>query len=197
MTKARIFIDFWNFQLSVINIAGNQYRVDWTKFSPWLIQKARLLIDPGMSYEGTRVYLSYSSGRPEDMKLRDWANNFLDRVPGVDVLMVERKPKNPPVCPTCHRTIDLCPFCNSSTAGTIEKGVDTAIVTDLLSLAWDAAWDVAILVTSDRDFIPTVEMLARRGYKVINGHFPPIGMELAKVCWASLDLRQALTSISR
>lgn len=197
MTKARIFIDFWNFQLSIINVAGNQYRVDWTRLSPWLIQETRLLTDPGLTFEGTRVYLSYHSRRPEDLRLRDWANNFLDRVPGVDVRMVERKPKNPPVCPSCHRAINPCPYCNSSTAGTIEKGVDTSIVTDLLSLAWDSAWDVAILITSDRDFIPAVDLLNRKGYKVVNGHFPPVGMELAKVCWASLDLRQALPHLSR
>ena len=197
MAKSRIFIDFWNFQLSVISVVGNQYRIDWKKLPPWLIQEAKLLVDPGLSYEGTRVYMSYHPGRPEDLRLRDWANNFLDRVPGVDVLMVERKPKNPPVCPSCHRVINPCPYCNSSTSGTIEKGVDTAIVTDLLSLAWEAAWDVAILITSDRDFIPAVEMLHRKGFKVINAHFPPTGMELSKVCWASLDLRQALPHIAR
>jgi uncharacterized LabA/DUF88 family protein len=197
MSKARIFVDFWNFQLSVINIKGDQYRIDWTKLSPWLMQKSRSLVDPQLSFEGMRVYLSYHHSRPEDLKLRDWANNFLDRVPGVDVRMVERKSKNPPVCPACHRTIDPCPYCGSSTSGTIEKGVDTAIVTDLLSLAWESAWDIGILVTSDRDFIPAVDMLHRKGYKVINAHFPPAGMELAKACWASLDLGKALKQISR
>lgn len=197
MTKARIFIDFWNFQLSLNHVAGKQFRVDWTKLSPWLIQETRLLTDSSLTYEGTQVYMSYHPGRPEDQKLRDWANNFLDRVPGIYIHMIERRPKKPPVCPSCHNTIDLCPFCKSSTAGTIEKGVDTSIVTDLLSLAWDSAWDVAILISSDRDFIPAVEMLARKGYKVINCHFPPVGMELAKICWASLDLRQSLPHISR
>ena len=36
-----------------------------------------------------------------------------------------------------------------------------------------------------------------KGYKVINAHFPPIGMGLAKACWASLDLRKAMPQISR
>lgn len=185
------------FSLSVIEIAGSQYRVDWKRFLPWLIQEAQTIIDPGLTYEGARIYMSYHAGRPEDVRLRDWATSFLDRLPGVDVHIVERKPKNPPVCPSCHQTIDPCPYCKGSTAGTIEKGVDTAIVTDLLSLAWEAAWDAAILVTSDRDFIPAVELLHRKGYKVVNAHFPPIGMELARTCWASIDLRQALPQIAR
>ena len=96
--------------------------------------------------------------------------------------MVERKPKNPPFCPVCHAKIDLCPNHGSSMAGSIEKGADPPIVTDLLSLAWESAWDVAALISSDRDFIPAVEMLSRKGYRVINAHFPPTGMELAKSC---------------
>ncbi len=32
---------------------------------------------------------------------------------------------------------------------TVEKGIDTAIVTDMISLAWANAWDVAVLVSSD------------------------------------------------
>jgi len=38
--------------------------------------------------------------------------------------------------------------------GTGEKGIDTAIATDMISLAWEDAWDVAILISSDKDFIP-------------------------------------------
>ena len=49
-----------------------------------------------------------------------------------------------------------------------EKGVDTAIVTDLLSLAGEEAYDVAILVSSDADHIPAVEWIQAHGRKVIN-----------------------------
>lgn len=81
----------------------------------------------------------------------------------------------------------------SSMVGTIEKGVDSAIVTDLLSLAWD----VAVLISSDRGFIPAVELLNRKGFRVLNAHFPPLGMELARVCWAGIDLRKAIQEIKR
>lgn len=65
---------------------------------------------------------------------------------------------------------------------TLEKGVDTAIVTDMLKLAWKGVLDVAILVSADRDFIPAVDVLSAKGYKVINAHFPPGGMNLARTC---------------
>ena len=195
--KLRIFIDFWNFQLSVNKIAGESYKIDWTKISPWLSNEIRLLIDPSISFEETRIYLSFNPKSAKDLRMKDWANNTLDHFPGIHVVMMERKPKTPPTCPTCHATIDLCPKCGTTMAGTIEKGVDTAMVTDLLSLAWENAWEVAVLISSDRDFIPAVEMLSRKGYRVINGHFPPAGMELAKTCWASIDLTKSLAQIKR
>jgi uncharacterized LabA/DUF88 family protein len=195
--KLRIFIDFWNFQLSITEVAGKDYRVDWKKISPWILDQVKRIIDPTLTFEETRVYLSFDPRKPDDKRLRDWANNTLDHFPGIRVSIVERKPKNPPTCPNCHKEIEPCPHCHSTMAGTIEKGVDTAIVTDLLSLAWENAWDVAVLTSSDRDFIPAVELLSRKGYRVINAHFPPMGMELARVCWASIDLRSAIPDIAR
>ena len=47
--------------------------------------------------------------------------------------------------------------------GTEEKGVDTAIATDMMRLAWDSNYDVAVLVSSDRDFIPVVQSLETKG----------------------------------
>ncbi len=79
----------------------------------------------------------------------------------------------------------------------VEKGVLTSIVTDLLSLAWEGAWNVTILASSDRDFIPAVRLLHTKGFKVINAHFPPKGMDLARSCWASIDLRLALPDVIR
>lgn len=79
----------------------------------------------------------------------------------------------------------------------IEKGVDTSIVTDLLSLAWEGSWDIAVLLSSDRDFIPSVTRLQDKGFKIINAHFPPQGMDLARTCWAGLDLRAALPCLAR
>ncbi|MEX2230053.1 MAG: NYN domain-containing protein [Dehalococcoidia bacterium] len=71
---------------------------------------------------------------------------------------------------------------------TEEKGVDTAIVTDMIRLAWEDAYDIAVLVSSDRDFIPAVQFLDDRGFKVVQAAFPPKGADLARACWGSFDL---------
>ena len=197
MTTTRIFIDFWNFQLSVIQLAGKGYRADWLKISPWLVGEAEKLIRSPLDHLETRVYLSFNPRSQEDRRLKDWAVNTLDRFPGVRVIVAERKLKHAPYCPACHTQVQICPFCGKSMTGTVEKGVDTAIVTDMFSLAWENAWEVAILLSSDRDFMPAVEMFNRKGLRVINAHFSPAGMELASLCWGSIDLRKALPAISR
>lgn len=77
--------------------------------------------------------------------------------------------------------------------GTEEKGVDTRIVTDMISLAWVGNYDIAVLVSSDRDFIPVVEFLQTRGIKVVHGAFPPQAHALTGRCWGNVvipDLRE-------
>ncbi len=72
--------------------------------------------------------------------------------------------------------------------GTEEKGVDTRIVTDMISLVWVGNYDVAVLVSSDRDFIPVVEFLQTRGIKVVHGAFPPQARALTGKCWGSIAI---------
>lgn len=195
--KTRIFIDFWNFQLSLNNSTSNKYRLYWKSIPPWLVSQAESQIGQKLTFEGTTVYISFNPNTQSGKKLRDFAINVLDRFPGISVILVERKPRNPPVCPHCHNEIVDCPHCNGKIERTIEKGVDTAIVTDMFRLAWEKSLDVAVLVSSDRDFIPTVQTLSSKGYKVINAHFPPQGMQLARTCWSSIDIRQGVKVLER
>jgi uncharacterized LabA/DUF88 family protein len=190
----RVFVDFWNFQLSVQREVSQNLKIDWAVLGPWLTQEAsKLAVSSGgqVSYEGMHVYLSYNSKSGKDGGLINWASNTLDRFPGVQVTAMERKPKNPPNCPSCHLPIAVCPKCSGSMAGTVEKGIDTAIVTDMIKLAWEESYDVAVLVSADRDFIPAVEFLDAKGRKVIHAGFPPKGNDLATSCWASIDLKKA------
>lgn len=195
--KTHIFIDFWNLQLSMNSTASSSYRLDWKKLSPWLVDQACGAVGHTLSFEETHVYMPYSPNSKKDAGLRDFATNVLSRFPGVQVSMLERKAQTPPICSTCHQPITSCPHCGNSLVRTVEKGVDTAIVTDMVKFAWEGALEVAILVSSDRDFIPVVQMLTAKGYKVINAHFPPIGMNLAGVCWASIDVKKGLSELAR
>ena len=195
--KTRIFIDFWNFQISLNHKTNDKYRMDWKLISPWLIKEAESLIGQTLSFDGSTVYISYNPKTPSGKGLRDFALNVLDRFPGISVLLVERKSRKNPRCPHCHNDIQDCPHCQGKLERTIEKGVDTAIVTDMFKLAWENSMDVAILVSSDRDFIPAVDTFSAKGYKVINAHFPPQGMHLARTCWASIDISKGIKELER
>ena len=78
--------------------------------------------------------------------------------------------------------------CGGNMRGTEGKGVDTAIATDMMRLAWDNNYDVSVLVSSDRDFIPVVKSLETKGIRVIHGAFPPQASELTKACWGSIGI---------
>jgi uncharacterized LabA/DUF88 family protein len=48
----------------------------------------------------------------------------------------------------------------------VEKGVDVAVVTDLLSLAWENAYDDAVLVSGDADYTGAVDKVRSKGKMV-------------------------------
>ena len=199
--KARIFFDFWNFQLTLNYVTPSSYRPDWRKLPAWLLQQAEGLVlsdsSETLHYEGSHVYISYNPQTRKGRNLNQWAATVLGRFPGFHVVSVERKAKGSPTCPGCHQRIDECPLCEAEMTRTVEKGIDTAIVTDMITLGLEDAWHVGILVSSDRDFIPAVNYLATKGYKVIHAGFPPHGMDLARACWGSIDIRTGLHEISR
>jgi uncharacterized LabA/DUF88 family protein len=187
--RIRIFIDFWNFVLSVREFYSKDYPVDWRQLGPWLTKRTGETIGGvAVSYEEMLVYASVDPRSPKDRKLKQWATNILDRFPGVNVEVKDRIPRKPPECPTCYKPVDPCPACGASMAGTSEKGIDTAIATDMIRLAWEGAYDLAILVSADRDFVPVVEFLATRNVKVVHAGFKPYGRDLARTCWASFDI---------
>ena len=62
------------------------------------------------------------------------------------------------------------------------------MATDMVSLAWADTYDIAVLVSSDRDFVPVAEFLESRDIKVIHGAFPPTGAHLTQKCWGSISL---------
>ncbi len=195
--KVRVFVDFWNFQLNWNETVPGHYRVDWLKLPQWLVGQAAGILERDLQYQGTRVYASYDPRGNRDGRFRDFMVNTLDRLPGIEVTLKERKTKKSPTCQNCHQQIDACPHCGSSLQLMNEKGVDTAIVTDMMNLAWEGSWETAVLVSSDRDYIPVVQALSVKGYQVINAHFPPQGADLARTCWAGINLRDGIEEYRR
>lgn len=81
--------------------------------------------------------------------------------------------------------------------GTVEKGVDTFIATDMIRLAWENAYEIAVLASSDSDLVPAVKFLDQKAKKVVQAGFPPVGVDLATACWASFDIWPSKNEIIR
>ena len=83
----------------------------------------------------------------------------------------ERRSKKRTIhCSSCGHDNCECSECGEAFLWAPEKGVDTAIVTDLLSLTSEGAYDAAALLSSDADHIPAVEWVQSRGGASIQHH---------------------------
>lgn len=191
MHKIMIFVDFWNFTLTMNRLTGMGFQTDW-KVLPHVIARGAMHIvapDRPYAFRGMHVYGSYDPNSAKDEDLTRWAWQTVGRFPGVYVNFIPRQAvRNPPNCPSCHANVEQCPKCGSSMLGTEEKSVDVNLATDLIRYAWEDAYDVAVLVTSDNDMLPCVEFLQQKGRILVHGAFPPQGAELSQKCWANIDL---------
>lgn len=197
--RIRVFVDFWNFSLSIRDVDAT-FKIDWQKIGAILAREAGVIVDATVPvvYEGMHVYGSYDPSKAQDAKLKNWFTNKLDKMAGVNVVLQERqKKKGYQKCPSCQSEVVTCVACSADMRGTEEKGVDTRIATDMISLAWANGYNCAVLVSSDRDFVPVAEFLQTRGIKVVHGAFPPSGSALTQKCWGHLSLPKMRNAFQR
>ena len=183
--RVRVFVDFWNFQSS-LRREEDRFNVDWNLAGPVLARESASVVDSlaRVAYQGMNVYGSYDPDNPNR-----FLHNTVAAFPGVQVSEVPRQRRREgPKCPKCYLEVQVCPQCSADMRGTEEKGVDARIATDMIRLAWIGNYDVAVLASSDRDFIPVVEFLETRNIKVIHCTFPQQGLELARACWGSISV---------
>jgi len=134
--KTRVFIDFWNFQLNWNDRAGRD-RIDWTAVPRVLLDEARKKLEAAgitedLALEETLVYASVNPAT--EGKLRQFLEGFLDRQPTFRVKIRERRAKKRKFhCASCDTDNERCQNCGADFMWAPEKGVDTAIVTDLLA----------------------------------------------------------------
>ncbi len=195
MQRVHIFVDYWNFQLRWNERAG-EARCNWAHLPQVLTERLHILpLSGALDYQGMRVYASCD---PDDENLRRWLENFLERQPGTSVSILERRRRFDHIrCRACGYETGTCPSCGQPLVWSAEKGVEAALITDLYELSWADALDVAVLVSSDSDFIFPVGGLQGRGVKVVNAAWRGAGQELVRACWAQLDLDEMIPSLVR
>ncbi len=187
--RVRILVDFWNLQ-----IAWNSFHQGKGQGRPQIPWKAKL---PDVLtrhrggeavYTGCHVYASVDPRNPADAGLRRFLH-AMNGFPGYRVTIKERKPRGPYTCqhPGCRKPLHKCPHCGRVLRGTVEKGVDTALATDLIQAALDDLFGEAILISADADFVPAVELVQNRtNTRVIHAHIRPQGQELRNACWSHM-----------
>ncbi len=94
-----------------------------------------------------------------------------------------------------------CENCGETTTieRDVEKGVDVALVSDMLSLATTGAYDVATIVSGDLDYHKAIDEIQRRGLIVEVAYFRSQGIskDLIRLADRFIDLEEILDKIKR
>jgi hypothetical protein len=146
--KICIFFDGQNFYRSLQRFDEN-LRVDYDRLAAWITQAVG---GPSAMFGGAYYYVGLSADAPVVVEA---FLKGLELRPGYFVKRDRR----------VRRSV-RCPACGSENEYTTEKRVDTRLVADLIHYAANAAYDAAVLVSGDDDFVPAVEAVNALGKQV-------------------------------
>ena len=195
-----VFVDFWNLQLGWNREAAGR-RLDWLALPNVLATEAACFAtareQESSAHEVTTII--YASWNPtNETKLKGWLVRYLGKRPEFTIKLRERRfVQRKFRCSHCVKQFANCPACGQSLLGTEEKGVDTAIATDLVALAADGECDLAILVSDDADHVPAVEWAVNRGVRVVNATWVASGSALSQASSQSTTLIELIPVLSR
>jgi uncharacterized LabA/DUF88 family protein len=196
--KVKIFVDFWNLQLSWNEYHSNLGVVTPVKI-PWEGILPRVLLSKvgaDCEYAGTHVYASINPKSPKDRGLHSFLQQ-MDLFEGYKVTVKERKPAKKIKCThdACRKEITHCPHCQEELIRTVEKGVDTSIAIELFHYSLEKMYEKAILISNDEDFVPAIEYIQRRGNQIIHASFKNQGFAVKKACWSHINFEDIITEL--
>ena len=146
--KVSLFIDGQNFYRSLQRF-DDTLRVDYDKLAAWITQAVG---GPGAIFGGAYYYVGISADAPTVVE------GFLKGLELRPGYFVKREPR--------VRRSGRCPQCGGEYEYTTEKRVDTRLVADLIHYAAIGAFDAAVVVSGDDDFVPAVEAVNALGKQV-------------------------------
>jgi len=146
--KVSVFFDGQNFYRSLQRY-DESLRVDYDRLAAWITQAVG---GPSAIFAGAHYYVGVSSDAPP---LVEGFLKGLELRPGYFVKRELRV-----------RRSGRCPACSADYEYTTEKRVDTRLVADIIQYAAIGAFDAAVLVSGDDDFVPAVEAVNALGKQV-------------------------------
>lgn len=136
---------------------SNTFRA-FRRFRPDVKYDIRKLIDKLL--RGRKLVRPYYFGS-ERIPPNEGQRKFYDAIrnQGIDVTIRPLKLRSRSTkCPRCKHTW--------SESAEVEKGVDVALVTKMLSFGFKDVYDVAILVSGDEDYVDAIEQIRDLGKRV-------------------------------
>ena len=176
--NVKIFFDGQNFYRSLLRY-DESLRVDYDRLAVWITQA---VAGPGGVFCGAYYYVGISSDAPP---LVEGFLKGLELRPGY---FVRREPR--------VRRSGRCPACGLDYEYTTEKRVDTRLVAELIQYAANGAFDAAVLVSGDDDFVPAVEAVNALGKRVwvATWSAEELSSDLRVRCFGQLRLSEGLAA---
>lgn len=176
--KVCIFIDGQNFYRSLQRY-DESLRVDYDRLAAWITQAVG---GASGSFAGAYYYVGVSPGAPAMVE------GFLKGLELRPGYFVKREGR--------VRRTGRCPSCASDYEYTTEKRVDTRLVADLIHYAAISAFDAAVLVSGDADFVPAVEAVNALGRQVwvATWSAEELSSDLRVRCFGHIHLSEGIAS---
>jgi uncharacterized LabA/DUF88 family protein len=171
--KICIFFDGQNFYRSLQRF-DDTLRVDYDRLATWITQAVG---GPNAMFGGAYYYVGVSADAPQVV---EGFLKGLELRPGYFVKRDKR----------VRRSV-RCPACGAENEYTTEKRVDTRLVADLIHFAANAAYDAAVLVSGDDDFVPAVNALGKQVW-VATWSADELSTDLRVRCFGHLQLSEGL-----
>ena len=176
--KVCIFIDGQNFYRSLLRY-DETLRVDYDRLATWITQAVG---GPSTLFGGAYYYVGVSADAPQLVE------NFLKGLELRPGYFVKREGR--------VRRSGRCPSCGVEYDYTTEKRVDTRLVADLIHYAANGAYDVAVLVSGDDDFVPAVEAVNALGKQVwvATWSAEELSQDLRVRCFGQIRLSEGISA---
>ncbi len=176
--KVSIFFDGQNFYRSLLRY-DETLRVDYDRLATWITNAVG---GSNATFTGAYYYVGVSSGAPA---LVEAFLKGLELRPGYFVKR-EVRVKRSGRCPSCGTEYDY----------TTEKRVDTRLVADLIHFAAIGAFDAAVLISGDDDFVPAVEAVNALGRQVwvATWSAEELSTDLRVRCFGHINLSEGIAS---
>lgn len=176
--KVSIFFDGQNFYRSLLRY-DETLRVDYDRLATWITNAVG---GSSATFTGAYYYVGVSTGAPA---LVEAFLKGLELRPGYFVKR-EVRVKRSGRCPSCGAEYDY----------TTEKRVDTRLVADLIHFAAIGAFDAAVLISGDDDFVPAVEAVNALGRQVwvATWSAEELSTDLRVRCFGHLNLSEGIAS---